>query len=177
MNNKVKPAVIGGVVLGILSVIPFVSAGNACCCLWAILGGMLATNLYVKSSPTPVSAGEGAIVGAMAGGVGGVIPFVLGVPIDYAMGPTMRNLMVKLVENVDPRQADMLRQQMEASGDAIAPLIIQGFISAVLIFVFAIIGGLLGVPIFEKRKGDAPPPPPPINVGGPVGGGPGGYAA
>ena len=43
MNNKLKPALIGGVVLGILSVIPFVSAANLCCCLWAILGGMLAT--------------------------------------------------------------------------------------------------------------------------------------
>ena len=176
MNNKLKPALIGGVALGILSVIPFVGALNLCCCLWAILGGMLATNLYVKSSPTPVNAGDGAIVGALAGIVGAVISFVLGVPIDYAMGPTMRNFFVKLVENVDPQQADMIRRSMEASGDAIAPIIIQGLIGSVLLFVFAIVGGLLGVPIFEKRKGGMPPPPP-INVGGPMGGGSGGYAA
>lgn len=175
MNNKLKPAVIGGVVLGILSVIPFVSAANLCCCLWAILGGMLATQMYVKNSPTPVSAGDGAILGAIAGVVGGIIAFVLGVPISYAMGPTMRNLMVSLIENMDPQQADMMRRQFEASGDAIAPLIIQGLVVSVLLFLFAIIGGLLGVPIFEKRKGGAPPPPP-INVGGSVGG-PGGYAA
>ncbi len=176
MNNKLKPALIGGVVLGILSVIPFVNFANACCCLWAILGGMLATNLYVRNSPTPVNAGDGAIVGALAGIVGGVIAFVLGVPIDYAMGPTMRNLLVDLVANLDPQQAEMLRRQMEASGNAIAPLIIQGLIASVMLFLFAIIGGLLGVPIFEKRKGGMPPPPP-INVGGPVGGSPGGYAA
>lgn len=175
MNNKLKPAVIGGAVLGILSVIPFVSAANLCCCLWAILGGMLATQMYVKNSPTPVSAGDGAILGAIAGVVGGIIAFVLGVPISYAMGPTMRNLMVSLIENMDPQQADMMRRQFEASGDAIAPLIIQGLVVSVLLFLFAIIGGLLGVPIFEKRKGGAPPPPP-INVGGSVGG-PGGYAA
>lgn len=175
MNNKLKPAVIGGVVLGILSVIPFVSAANLCCCLWAILGGMLATQMYVKNSPTPASAGDGAILGAIAGVVGGIIAFVLGVPISYAMGPTMRNLMVSLIENMDPQQAEMMRRQFEASGDAIAPLIIQGLVVSVLLFLFAIIGGLLGVPIFEKRKGGAPPPPP-INVGGSVGG-PGGYAA
>ena len=81
MNNKLKPALIGGVVLGILSVIPFVSSANLCCCLWAILGGMLATHLYVKNSPTPVNAGEGAILGALAGVVGGVIAFVLGYPL------------------------------------------------------------------------------------------------
>jgi hypothetical protein len=175
MNNKLKPALIGGAVVGILSVIPFVSAANLCCCLWAILGGLLATHLYVKSSPTPVNAGDGAIIGALAGIVGGLIAFVLGVPIAYAMGPTMRNLMVDLVANMDPQQAEMMRRQFEASGDAIAPLIFQGLITSVLLFLFAIIGGLLGVPIFEKRKGGAPPPPP-INVGGSVGG-PGGYAA
>jgi hypothetical protein len=172
MNNKLKPALIGGVVLGVLSVIPFVSAGNLCCCLWAILGGMLATYLYVKNSPTPASAGDGAMLGALAGAVGAVISVVLGIPIAYAMGPTMRNMMVSLIENMDPQQAELMRRQFEAGGDAIAPLIIQGLIVAVLLFLFAIIGGLLGVPIFEKRKGGTPQPPP-INVGG----GPGGYAA
>jgi hypothetical protein len=175
MNNKLKPALIGGITLGILSVIPFVNFANACCCLWAILGGLLATNLYVKSSPTPVNAGDGAIVGAMAGLVGAIIAFVLGVPIDYAMGPVMRGFMVDLIANADPQQAEMVRRSMEGSGQAIGTIILQGLIGSALLFVFAIIGGLLGVPLFEKRKG-GPPPPPPINVGGSVGG-PGGYAA
>jgi hypothetical protein len=172
MNNKVKPALIGGVVLGLLSVIPFVSAVNVCCCLWAILGGMLATYLYVKNSPTPATAGDGAILGALAGLIGAVISLILGIPIAYAMGPTMRNLLVSLIERADPRQADMIRQQIEASGDAIGPVIINALILGVLLFVFAIIGGLLGVPLFEKRKSGAMPPPPPV-----TGGGPGGYAA
>ena len=174
MSDKLKPALIGGVVLGILSVIPFISAGNLCCCLWAILGGMLASYLYIKNSPTPANAGDGAVLGAAAGAIGAVISVVLGVPIAWAMGPTMRNMIISLMENADPRQADIMRRQLEASGDAIGPIIIQSLIGAALLFVFAIIGGLLGVVIFEKRKGGAPPEPP-INVGGPVGGGPGGY--
>ena len=82
MNNKVKPALIGGVVLGLLSVIPFVSAVNVCCCLWAILGGMLATYLYVKNSPTPANAGDGAVLGALAGLIGGVmvLPIMIFMP-------------------------------------------------------------------------------------------------
>ena len=67
MNNKLKPALIGGIFIGVLSVIPFVSAANLCCCLWAILGGMLATYLYVKNSPTPAGAGDGAVLGVIAG--------------------------------------------------------------------------------------------------------------
>ena len=170
MNNKVKPALIGGVVLGLLSVIPFVSAANVCCCLWAILGGMLATYLYVKNSPTPASAADGAVLGALAGVVGAAVSIVLGIPVALAMGPTMRNMLLSLLERVDARQADMMRQQFEAAGNDIGPVIINALITAALLFVFSIIGGLLGVPLFEKRKGGAPPPPP-INVGGP-----GGYA-
>ncbi len=173
MNNKLKPALIGGVLIGVLSVIPFVSAVNLCCCLWAILGGMLATYLYVKNSPTPASAADGAVLGVIAGAVGAVISLILGIPIALAMGPTMRNMIVSLMRNVDPRQAELMRQQFEAQGSAIAPLIIQSLIGAALLFVFAILGGLLGVPIFEKRKGTMPPAPPTFNAGG----GPSGYAA
>jgi hypothetical protein len=171
MNNKLKPALIGGVVVGLLSVIPFVSALNICCCLWAILGGMLATYLYVKNSPTPATAADGAVLGALAGLVGAVISIILGIPISIAMGPTMRNMVLGMIERVDPRQAEILRMQFEATGSAIGPVIINALILAALLFVFSIIGGLLGVPIFEKRKG-GPPPPPPFNAGG----APGGYA-
>jgi len=170
MNNKVKPALIGGVVLGLLSTIPFVNVANVCCCLWAILGGMLATYLYVKNSPTPATAADGAVLGALAGVVGAAISIVLGIPVALAMGPTMRNMLLSLLERVDARQADMMRQSFEAAGNDIGPVIINALIMAALLFVFSIIGGLLGVPLFEKRKGGAPPPPP-INVGGP-----GGYA-
>ena len=167
MNNKVKPAVIGGVLLGLLSVIPFVNALNTCCCLWAILGGMLASYLYVKNSPTPATAGDGAIIGALAGGIGAVISLILGIPISYAMGPTMRNLMLGLMENLDARQAEQFRRQFEMTGDSIVPVIINSLIVAVLLFIFSIIGGLVGTALFEKRKGDTAPPPPPPMTGGP----------
>lgn len=171
MDNKVKPAVIGGVVLGLLSAIPFVNIVNVCCCLWAILGGMLASHLYVKNSPTPATAGDGAIVGAIAGAVGAVISLIIGIPLSIVSGAAMRGLLVSLMERVDPRQAEMVARQLEASGESIAGAIVNGLIMAVLLFIFAVIGGLIGIPLFEKRKGGPPPPPPPY------GGGPGPYAA
>jgi hypothetical protein len=168
MNNKLKPALIGGVLLGVLSVIPFVSAVNVCCCLWAILGGALASYLYIKNSPTPVSAGDGAALGAMAGVVGGVIYLILGVPISIAMGPTMQRLMVSLVENIDAGQAEMIRQQLEGAETSIVSVILKTLLGSVLLLVFSVVGGLIAIPIFEKRK--AGPPPPPPNMGGAPGG-------
>jgi hypothetical protein len=166
MNNKLKPAIIGGVVLGILSVIPFVNWVNFCCCLWAILGGLLASHLYVKGSTTPASTGDGAIVGAMAGVVGGVIVIIIGIPVSYLASGVMTGILVGFLEGMNPAQADMMRAQMEAQ--SIAGHIVNGFILAVLLIVFSTLGGLIGVSIFEKRKGGTVPPP---QFGGP--GGPG----
>jgi hypothetical protein len=162
MNNKLKPALIGGVVLGLLSVIPFINWVNICCCMWAILGGMLATYLYVKNSPTPASAGDGAILGVIAGVVGGLIVIVIGIPVNLVVGAAINGILANLIESVNPAQAQMMRQQM-AAGATVAGTIVNQLIAAALLFVFAIIGGLLGVPIFEKRKGDLTPPPPPAS--------------
>lgn len=168
MNNKVKPAVIGGVVLGLLSVIPFVNWVNACCCLWAIVGGLIASYLYVKNSPTPASAGDGAVVGAIAGIVGALISLIIGIPINLLMGNVMAGLITGMFENMNPEQAEMMRRQMEA-GQTLPGAIVNGLITAVLLLIFAIIGGLIGIPLFEKRKGNVMPPPPPSTGGGPVG--------
>jgi hypothetical protein len=173
MNNKLKPAIIGGVVLGVLSIIPIVNLVNVCCCLWAILGGLLASHLYVKSSPTPASAGDGAIVGALAGLVGGVLVIFPGILISYLASGLMAGIMVSIVESLNPAQAEAVRVQMEAQ--SIAGHIVNAFILAILLIVFSTLGGLIGIPIFEKRKGNATPPPPQNYGGGP--GGPGGYGA
>ena len=59
MNNKMKPALLGGLIVGLLSAIPIV---NYCCCIWGIGGGALAAYLYIKDSPVPVKAGDGAMI-------------------------------------------------------------------------------------------------------------------
>ena len=166
MNNKIKPALIGGVILGLLSAIPFVNFVNLCCCAWAILGGLLASYLYVKNSPTPASPGDGAIVGAIAGAIGAVVYLVVGIPLAILSGAAMREMMIKMMSSLDPRQADLLRAQMEAQGESISGIIVQSFIVALLIVVFAVVGGLIGIPLFEKRKGGPLPPPPPPGPGG-----------
>ncbi len=170
MNDKLKPALIGGVVLGLLSVIPFVNFVNFCCCLWAIVGGALATQMYVKSSPMPASAGDGAILGVLAGLVGSAINVVIGIPVNLVVGAAMRGVMLSFIESMNPGQVDMMRAQMEASA-SVPGTIVNQLIGSVFLIIFATVGGLIGIPIFEKRKGNMTPPPPP-NTGGA-----GGYAA
>src|SRR5258708_36345582 len=107
MNNKLKPAIIGGVVVGLLSAIPFVNFVNVCCCLWAILGGGLAAHLYIKASPTPVKTGDGAVLDLLAGVVGAVIYIVIGLPLAILVETTMIARASRMVENVKPGQAEL----------------------------------------------------------------------
>jgi hypothetical protein len=152
MNNKMKPALIGGVVTGILSLIPIVSS---CCCLWAIGGGLLASYLYSKDSPTAVPPGEGAIMGAMSGGVASVIYLIIGLPLVFLLG--MANM------------EEMYRRagvELPVAGVALALLSVIFMIIGLLIF--STLGGLLGAVILGKQKGGpAGPPPPPqdLNAG------------
>src|ERR1044071_10362169 len=87
MNNKLKAALLGGLIVGVLSVIvsqiPIVSL---CCCLWGIGGGAVAGLIYIKGSPTRVSVGDGAMVGALAGVVGAVIYLIICLPITLFVG-------------------------------------------------------------------------------------------
>lgn len=155
MNNKLKPALLGGLIVGLLSAIPFV---NYCCCIWAIGGGALAGFLYIKNSPTPVPTGDGAVVGALAGVVGALIYLVLGLPIALLFGAA-------------EMEAQFRRSGIEMPFSGTLLLVFGALIAALCLLVLATLGGVLSIPIFEKRKADGPPPPPPTT------GGPGEYAA
>jgi hypothetical protein len=143
--NKLKPALLGGLVVGLLSAIPVL---NYCCCIWGIGGGGLAGFLYIKDSPTPVRPGDGAMIGALAGLVGGLIYLLVGVPIAYFTGAAA-------MEEAFARSG----VQVPVTGALL--FILFGLLAAVCLIVLSVIGGLIAIPIFEKRKnGTAPMPPP-----------------
>jgi hypothetical protein len=180
MNNKLRPAIIGGLVMGLLSGIPYVSLGNLACCLWVVLGGGLATYLYIRKSPTQVDMGEGALMGFMAGVFGTVVKIIVGLPLTIMAGYPMERSLIGLMERMDPQKAEVYRQGMEYMMGR--PFSEQFFASVfslgtllwlVITIVFALVGGLLAVPLFEKRKADATPPfpPPPPDYGGTTSGG------
>src|SRR5689334_8638967 len=80
--NKLKPALLGGLIVAILSAIPIL---NYCCCIRGIGGGELAGFLYIKSSPVPGKVGEDGVIGLRSGIIGAVLYFIIGVPIGYCI--------------------------------------------------------------------------------------------
>ena len=176
MNSKLRAALIGGVVLGLLSGIPYVRLGNVLCCLWVILGGAFASYLYIKQSATPVNMGEGALIGALAGVIGTFVELIVGVPLTILTGYPENKLIVSLLERVDPQKAELYQQQVQhlldrSFGEQFFYSIFSlgTLLNLLITAVLALLGGLLAVPLFEKRKANAvlPPPPPPYYGGTP----------
>ena len=164
--SKLQPALLGGLVLGLGSVIPIVSLGNFCCCGWGIAGGALAAYLLIKRSPVlPITKGDGAGAGALAGVVGSYIYLVIGVPLSLLQWSASVSQMQARSDAInDVATRETLRQFVAAMQDH--PI----FVSLAIWLVFAIVaigmaavGGVIGTAIFEKRKGQPYPPqgPPP----------------
>jgi hypothetical protein len=103
------------------------------------------------------------MLGAIAGVIGGVISLVVGIPVNLLVGQAVAGLLVNVAGSIDPQQAEALRQQIMAPQNIVQE-IIRGFIGAIFLVIFSTVGGLLAIPIFEKRKVGAPPPPPSYGV-------------
>jgi hypothetical protein len=169
MSSKINSAIMPGVLLGVgLSVIGIVSALSpalsllgCCACLLPLGAGLYAVQNYVGKSATPVQIGDGAIMGAVAGAIGGVIYLIVGAPLAYFINAAA----------LEMQMAQMRQAGIDIPLAGFAFVIVGGIVGIIVDAILGLIGGLIGVPLFEKRKGgSAPPPPPPGGFGGPGGG-------
>lgn len=156
-TSKLQPALIGGLVTGVLSALPFIGAFNACCCLWVVTGGVTAAYLLQDRDPNPIQVGDGAIVGLMAGVIGAFVYLVLSIPITLLMAPMISAFTDRVLNdsNIPPEFREMV-----GSGVGTALGIIFGFFAYLAAgIVFSTLGGILGTLIFRK-----PARPPVIDI-------------
>jgi hypothetical protein len=162
--SKLQPALVGGLVLGLGSVIPIVSIGNLCCCGWGIVGGALAGYLLIRKSPVlPITKSDGASAGALAGVVGSLIYLVIGVPLNLLQWNSFVAQMDQTADSVPDAATREIMTQMIAMMQNHPVLFALGVwvVFAIIGVCVAALGGLIGVAIFGKRKGQQYPPQPP----------------
>ena len=178
--SKLQPALIGGLVIGLLSVIPFISVG---CCLWGMIGGAVAAYMLIKRSPVfRVTNGDGAVVGLLAGLAGSLIMVVINVWRSLAQWPqVLESIRQQAANQSDPSSQETIKNLISfLENNSLLGAILIWLIFAVIVTGMALLGGIIGVAMFEKRKGQPLPPqgppdyPPPPNFAppGPPPGGP-----
>ena len=157
--SKLQPSLLGGLFIGVLSALPVISAGNCLCCLWVVAGGALAAYLLQQNQDWPIEAGDGAIVGLMAGLAGAVVASLLSIPIQMLMGPMTADMFRQIAESAGdaPPELRGFLERLGSGGLGAAAIIFGLIVNLVFFSVFGLLGGLLGHAIFKKT---APPPPP-----------------
>src|SRR5215813_7914603 len=99
-----QPALIGGLIAGILSVIPGISLFNCCFCAWLLVGGAVAAKMLINRTPRPVKNGQGAQVGAKAGVIAaGIHVFIILVVIIFSVGISFQ---LKMFEGIEEWKKD-----------------------------------------------------------------------
>jgi len=179
MNQEpmLKPVLIGGVLVGICSALPLVNYLNCICCAWVIGGGMLAAYLYIKDSPVSVTLGRGVFLGLLTGAVGAIVTTLFSIPLQLVLSGMGMDMGVQLREALEsvPELAPEARSALasiftESGAFSTAFLMLSGFVNLIVFSLIGMLGGAIGVAIFEKRKAGsdftAPTvmPPPPIDV-------------
>ena len=156
-----RPALIAGVVAGVLSGLPFVSAGNCLCCLWIVGGAALAVNLLAKNSGGVLTSGDGAIVGALTGIVAAVVDALMSIPLRSFNIELARRVMGK-VSDLGYDMPSNLDGFLDGGSGSLSPgwFLLSLFLSAAVFTVVGVLGGIIGVSLFGKKKVPAIPPPP-----------------
>jgi hypothetical protein len=151
-TSKTQPALIGGLVMGVLSALPIISGGNLCCCLWVVSGGVVAAYLLQQDSPSPITNSDGAMVGLLAGLIGAIVCWIVSIPINIIFAPMERRIIGSLLqnaENMPPGWRDMMERSQGGAFHA-ARLVLALFFWLFAGAIFSTIGGLLGATFFRK---------------------------
>jgi hypothetical protein len=164
--SYLQPALIGGAVLGVLSALPILSVAN-CCCIWLIAGGVTGAYLLQQNTIAPITLGDGAIVGALAGVFGSFVRLLIGIPFRAMAAPMQGPMFARAIERADlPPEVRHNVEAFLAGGGGIAVLFVVFFFNLALALVFSTLGGMVGAMLFRKAAPppDAPPfvPPPPM---------------
>jgi len=149
-SRYVQPALIGGLVMGVLTGLPIVSAGNLCCCMWVIGGGVIAAYMLQQNETSPITTGDGAAVGLMAGVIGAFVYLIISIPISFLVAPMEREIVQRFVERMGEMPPEF--REFATRGVGTGFRLIMGFILWLFVgAIFSTIGGVVGQAIFQKK--------------------------
>ena len=180
--NMIQAALIGGVFLGVASALPILEWVNCACCVLVIGGGVLASYIYLRDYPKDVPAvtyGDGALLGIFTGLVGGLVWTIVEVPLAYLklrLGLGMDDFaeIEELLNDpsIPPMAQELIKSIVAGGALSIGIIIIVAITHLVVSVIFACIGAIIGVVIFQPKApvelqtfvNPGSPPPPPQNT-------------
>jgi len=165
--DKLIPALYGGIIMAVISTVPFLGLINCLCCAGVLFGGLMAVYFYKNNftpDTPPFTSGDCMAVGAMAGVFAAAIGTVLHFAFLAMFGNVMGEIILKILRNSNFQMPDEALEQVEEAlqgGMTLFIAVITFFQSLVIDALFGLLGGLIGYSIFRPKQQVMPPPPMP----------------
>lgn len=165
--SKLMPALYGGIIIGVISGIPYLSFVNCLCCAGVLFGGFMAVFFYNKDltpAMPPLTGGDAIQLGALAGLIGAIVGSVIMglvmVTVGNVAGEALYDLLMSFYETVGildqmpPEAVDQMYEQMTSA--QLDPMTIV--MSLVIDPLFGLLGGLIGYAVYKPKAGTPPQP-------------------
>jgi hypothetical protein len=165
--DKLIPALYGGVIMALISAIPFINFINCLCCAGVMLGGFFAVFFYKNNftpDTPPYTSGECMGVGALAGVFGAIIGTILSVAFLALFGNITGQYMMEILQNSGldiPTEAFNAMEEGMSAGMTMGSVVIQLLSGLVIDTIFGMLGGLIGYSVYKPKKTIMPSPPMP----------------
>jgi len=149
--SKLLPAVYGGLIIGVVSGIPFLSWINCACCAGVMAGGFLAVYLFRRNldSRYHMDMSDGAQLGLLAGVFGAMISTALSQLFMTVSLEMVQKFMALYIKDPD---LDALFDQFSPEKFAHGWMLFSFVLSLVIYSIFGLIGGLIGVSMVGKSR-------------------------
>jgi hypothetical protein len=165
--EMLRPALYGGLIMAVLSGVPFLNLINCCCCAGVILGGFLAVFFYTRDlTPVmaPLETNDALKLGALAGVVGAVAGTILSAIFSVVAGDAGNEAVMGVIRqfegSIPPEVMDQIETQMVEAGGFSAINLMIGFISSIIIYpIFGLLGGLIGYQVYRNKQPRMPMTP------------------
>jgi hypothetical protein len=160
MTPRQQSILVGAVVTGVFST-SYLSFVNTLCCLGVIVGGGVAVQQFTSRTGSAIQAGDGAVIGALAG-VGGA---VLGSIFDWMLRPVgldsqtiSQDMMKNMMRGMEGQQGmPPMMEQFQGGGGGTMMFVFGLVFNVVLYAIFGAIGGAIGAAIFGSDASTSGP--------------------
>ena len=153
-SSLTRPALMAGVLLGVLSAMPYV---NTCCLLWVAGAGVLAVYFLRTETTGLIASGTGASLGLLTGLFGSLVWQFLEILVKLVSGPEdLREAQEEIgrIEGLPPEFVEALEKAMEFMRDPLDPvfIIVSLLTKLILCGILTTLGGVLGAYLFGKSR-------------------------
>ncbi len=162
--DKLIPALYGGLIIGVISSVPFLNLINCLCCAGIMFGGFLSIFFYKENftpDTKPFTAGDCMTVGVYAGLFGAFVAVFLDIIFQMMFGNVFGRFVLEQIQQMDIQLPEETWSALEKAFEdslSFSGVFLSLVSGLILNSIFGMLGGLIGYNIYKSKPSIFQPP-------------------